>query len=273
MSEKCDICFRGCLLEEGKTGVCKVRTLQDGVNVSKSYGKISSAALDPIEKKPLARFHPGSMILSVGSYGCNLACPFCQNHEISQNDLFSQCETVTPRQLVDQAAALKAYGNIGIAFTYNEPMINYEFVADTFRLAKEAGLKTVLVTAGAVSDKVLDALLPLTDALNIDLKAFTEEGYRHLSGDLKMVMHTIERAAKTSHVEITTLVVPGRNDSIEEMEEEAKWLASIDPELTLHITRYFPRYKEKSSPTSIDQMKELQKTAQKYLHHVYLGNV
>lgn len=273
MSQKCDLCFRGCTLEEEKTGYCKVRTIKDGKNISRSYGLISSAALDPIEKKPLAMFEPGTNILSVGGYGCNLSCPFCQNHEISQNDLYSSCERVSAEELVQSALKLKAYNNIGIAFTYNEPLINYEFIRDTFKLCKENGLKTVLVTSGAVSDKVLDEVLPLTDAWNIDLKAFTEKGYEDLRGNLPAVKNCIERAAKVSHVEITTLVVPGRNDSAEEMEEEAKWIASISPDIPLHLTRYFPRWKEKESPTEISKLKELEAIAKKYLKYVFLGNI
>lgn len=273
MSEKCDICFRGCTLEEGRNGYCKVRTIKDGKNVSRSYGLISSAALDPIEKKPLALFEPGSYILSVGSYGCNLSCPFCQNHEISQNDLYSSCERVSAQELVRQALRLKAYDNIGIAFTYNEPLINYEFIRDTFELCKEHDLKTVLITSGAVNDCVLDEVLPLTDAWNIDLKSFTEKGYKDLKGDLESVKNCIVRASRVSHVEITTLVVPGRNDSAKEMEEEAKWIASINPDIPLHITRYFPRWKEKEEPTDIDKLKELEGIAKKYLNHVFLGNI
>lgn len=274
MSIQCDVCFRGCTLEEGKTGVCKIRTLKDGKNVSRSYGLISSAALDPIEKKPLAMFEPGSMILSVGGYGCNLACPFCQNHEISQNDLYSSCEKITPEELVETAIRLKPYKNIGIAFTYNEPMINYEFVRDTFRLCREKGLKTVLVTAGSVSDRVIDELAGLTDAWNIDLKSFSEEGYRQLHGDFESVRHCIEKAAAAgAHVEVTTLVVPGRNDQEEMMEQEAKWLASISPDIPLHITRYFPRWKEKEAATPVEKLKKLQQIASKYLNNVFLGNV
>ncbi len=273
MSEKCDVCFRGCTLEEEKTGYCRVRMLKDGRNVSRSYGLISSAALDPIEKKPLAMFEPGTNILSVGGYGCNLSCPFCQNHEISQNDLYSSCERVSADELVDTALRLKTYNNIGIAFTYNEPLISYEFIRDVFKLCREKGLKTVLVTSGAVTDKVLDEVLPLTDAWNIDLKAFTKEGYEALNGNLDAVKNCIRRAAAVSHVEITTLVVPGRNDSEEEMEEEAKWIASISPDIPLHLTRYFPRWKEKAQPTDVELLKRLKAIAEKYLKHVFLGNV
>lgn len=270
---KCDVCFRKCDLKDGQIGFCKGRENRNGIIVPRNYGRISSAALDPIEKKPLVDFYPGSLILSVGSYGCSLRCPFCQNHEISQQDLEGQCETVTPQQLVDKALSLVPYGNIGIAFTYNEPLIGYEFVRDSARLAKENGLKTVLVTSGNASEKVLDELLPYIDAYNIDLKGFTDDYYRYVGGNLDMTKCFIEKAAKAAHVELTTLIVPGKNDSVEDMERMAKWIASISPDIVLHLSRYFPRYHEKEDPTPIETLKKLQNTAKKYLKTVVLGNV
>lgn len=270
---KCEICFRGCELKEGQTGFCKARKNIGGENVPAAYGKIVSAALDPIEKKPLAYFYPGSWILSVGSYGCNLACPFCQNHEISQVNLEREAADYSPAELVQAAADLKERGNIGIAFTYNEPLINWEYIRDTFALAKENGLKTVLVTNGTANPDILKVLLPLTDALNIDLKGFDQSYYDWLQGDLESVKCTIAMAAPLCHVELTMLVVPGRNDSPEEMEEMAKWIASIDPDIPLHLTRYFPRWKEKAQPTSLQSLQTLQKTAVQYISRVRLGNV
>lgn len=270
---KCDVCFHGCDLKEGQIGLCKGRMCKDGKVVPRNYGQISSAALDPIEKKPLAGFYPGSLILSVGSYGCSLRCPFCQNHSISQVDLDAKCETISPQQLVERALELKPYGNIGIAFTYNEPMIGYEFIRDTCKLAKKAGLKTVVVTSGNATIKALEEILPYVDAFNIDLKAYTQSMYDELGGDLESVKEFIRRAAKDSHVEITTLIVPGKNDSEEEIDALASFLASISPDLILHLTRYFPRYHFDIPATKIETLKKLQKVASRHLHTVLLGNV
>lgn len=270
---ECDVCFHRCTLKEGQTGFCRARKNENGRIIDENYGCISSAALDPIEKKPLAYFYPGSKILSVGSYGCNLRCPFCQNHEIAQQDLRNQCEKVTPQQLVDKAIELKPYGNIGIAFTYNEPMISWEFIRDTAKLAHENGLKVVVVTNGTATVETLEKILPYVDAFNVDLKGYTQDYYDWLHGDLETVKKFIETAAKKSHVEVTTLVVPGRNDSEEEMDALASFLASVDPDIPLHITRYFPRWKEKEDPTPVATLKKLEETATKHLNRVRIGNV
>ena len=197
----------------------------------------------PLKKKPLRMFHPGSMILSVGSYGCNLRCPFCQNYEISMT---SRKEThavyLSPEDLAAEAIAYKGEGNIGVAYTYNEPLVGWEYVRDSAWLIKELGMDNVLVTNGTASREVLEELLPLIDAMNIDLKAFREETYRKLGGDLKTVKEFITRAAADCHVELTTLIVPGMNDGTEEMEEEARWIASLGKDIPLHVTRFFPRY-------------------------------
>ena len=270
---ECDVCFHRCTLKEGQTGFCRARKNENGRIIDENYGCISSATLDPIEKKPLAYFYPGSKILSVGSYGCNLRCPFCQNHEIAQQDLRNQCEKVTPQQLVDKAIELKPYGNIGIAFTYNEPMISWEFIRDTAKLAHENGLKVVVVTNGTATVETLEKILPYVDAFNVDLKGYTQDYYDWLHGDLETVKKFIETAAKKSHVEVTTLVVPGRNDSEEEMDALASFLASVDPDIPLHITRYFPRWKEKEDPTPVATLKKLEETATKHLNRVRTGNV
>lgn len=269
----CEVCFHKCTLKEGQTGLCRARTNQNGEIVPENYGCISSAALDPIEKKPLAFFYPGSMILSIGSYGCNLRCPFCQNHEIAQQDLRDQCEKVTPQDVVNKALELKPHGNIGIAFTYNEPMISWEFIRDTARMAHENGLKVVVVTNGTASVETLEKILPYVAAFNVDLKGFSQSYYDWLQGDLEMVKEFIRKAAEKSHVEVTTLVVPGRNDSVEEMDALSSFLASIDPDIPLHITRYFPRWKEKESPTPISTLEKLEETAKRHLNRVRIGNV
>lgn len=271
----CGLCFHHCVLEEGQIGFCKGRQNIQGKIVSLNAGRFSAIALDPIEKKPLYRFYPGSKILSLGSAGCNLRCPFCQNHEISMAAPSSlRMKELSPKQIVDLAEGLRNQGNIGIAFTYNEPLINLEFILETFKLAQASDLKTILVTNGTIEERHLDELLSVTDALNIDLKGFTQDFYSVLSGNLECVKTTIERAAKTSHVEVTTLIIPAVNDDEKQMEEEAQWLASIDPDIPLHLSRFFPRYQwDDLDETPVKTLKRLQSIALKHLNHVYLGNV
>lgn len=276
---KCEVCFRHCELEEGQTGFCRARRCSGGRIRPLNYGKLTALALDPIEKKPLRRFFPGSMILSCGSYGCNLACDFCQNYEISMAEEGSvQTETYMPERLAELAEALVPQGNIGIAFTYNEPLVGYEYVRDTARLAREKGLKTVLVTNGTAEIPVLEEILPFIDAMNIDLKGFTEEYYsKNCKGSLKQVKRFTERACRDCHVELTTLIVPSENDSEEEMEQEAAWIASLNggsgKEIPLHVTRFFPRYHMTDfSPTPVEIVYRLAETARKKLKYVYTGN-
>lgn len=273
MKKVCSICPRHCSLLEGQTGFCKGRSNINGKISCNNYGKLTSFALDPIEKKPFARFHEGSQILSIGSYGCNLACPFCQNSEISMAD--ESCETVfmLPKDMIQKALDLIPVGNVGIAFTYNEPLIGYEYVLDCAKLAKENGLLTVLVSNGFICKEPLLELLPYIDALNIDLKGYTQNSYDFVQGNLETVKDTIRMAEKICHIEVTTLIVPDMNESISEMEEEAKWLASINPNLPLHISRFFPCFQMKDKkPTSIATIYQLEDIAKKYLNYVYRGN-
>ena len=274
MSVTCELCFHHCRLEEGQTGFCKARICQNGAVVPLNYGKLTSLALDPIEKKPLRRFHPGSLILSAGSFGCNLRCPFCQNHEISMaGEAEIQTVEVSPAQLAGQAAELRARGNIGVAYTYNEPLVSYEYVRDCAELVREQGMVNVLVTNGTIEEGPWRTLLPLIDAVNIDLKGFTPAWYRRLGGDLETVKRSIALAAEQCHVEVTTLLVPGENDSAEEIRELAQWLASISPEIPLHLSRFFPRYRMiDHPPTPVEQVYGLAETAQGYLPYVYTGN-
>lgn len=274
MKQICQVCYNHCELEEGQAGRCHARRNKDGRIVPENYGKITSMALDPIEKKPLRRFYPGSQILSVGSYGCNLNCPYCQNYEISfSNGTDVHIVDVTPQELSRQALALRKKGNIGVAFTYNEPLIGYEYVRDAASLVHEAGMKNVVVTNGAVSIETLWQVLPYTDAMNIDLKGFTREYYEMLGGSLGAVKEFIRTAAENCHVELTTLIVPGENDSPREMRELSEWIASVDPEIALHVTRFFPRWKMKDrDATAIGQVYELAEIAQRNLAYVYTGN-
>ena len=275
---KCHVCFRHCDLSEGQRGFCRARINKNNEIGAENYGVISSIALDPIEKKPLNRFYPGSFILSLGSYGCNLRCPFCQNHEISQTGDrgFSK---VDPEYIRDIALREKVNGNIGVAYTYNEALTGYEFVRDTAKLIHEEGMKNVLVSNGTAELQVLSEILPYIDAMNIDLKSFSEDVYRDvLMGDLKQTMDFIEEAAKHCHMEITTLVVPGINDSEEEIREIAKWIAGLNggkgEEIPYHLSRFFPQYKMTDrGATPVDKIFALTDVAGEYLKYVYAGNV
>ena len=288
MKQVCRVCMHQCNLNHGQTGICKARKNEEGKIVCVSYGQITSMALDPIEKKPLRLFRPGSLILSVGSFGCNLRCPFCQNYEISMASmqqsegnviLKGRADTVyvSCRELADKAQEYRASGNIGVAFTYNEPLVGWEYVRDTARLVRDAGMVNVMVTNGTATCEVLDELLPYIDAMNIDLKAFCRETYRELGGDLDTVKRFIVRAAEECHVELTTLIVPGMNDDVGEMEEEAGWIASVEDKagkkIPLHVTRFYPRYRMTDrQATDVRQVYRLAETAGRYLEHVFVGN-
>lgn len=267
-----------CALSHGQMGICRARKNVNGQIVCTNYGQITSLALDPIEKKPLHMFYPGSLILSVGSFGCNLRCPFCQNYEISMTDSEGvHTMEMTPQMLADKASAYKDAGNIGVAYTYNEPLIGWEYVRDTAVLIKEAGMKNVLVTNGTAEFSILEELLPYMDAMNVDLKGFRQEYYDKLGGSLETVKKFITRAAAECHVELTTLIVPGENDKVSEMEEEAAWIASVadsaGKEIPLHVTRFFPRYHMLDrEATDIAQIHRLADAARKYLNYVFIGN-
>lgn len=271
----CPVCFRHCRLSDGQLGFCRGRKNEDGRSMCANYGRVTSLALDPIEKKPLARFCPGAKILSAGSYGCNMDCPFCQNDSIScADERTADWEYVPPEKLTALAQELAPRGNIGAAFTYNEPMIGFEYVRDTAKLVQEAGMKNVVVTNGAVCACALEEALPYIDAFNIDLKGFTEDWYRTLGGDLETVKRFITAAAERSHVELTTLIVPGGNDSVEEMRALSGWVASVDRTIPLHITRFFPRRKYVGrAPTDVALLRRLADIACESLDTVLLGNV
>lgn len=275
---RCDVCPRGCMLAPGATGACRARANVDGLVKPTGYGRVTSLAIDPVEKKPLARWMPGSTVLSLGGYGCNLRCPWCQNYSISQvgdNDV--AWREVLPRELVD--LAVRAHNQdsnmVGVAYTYNEPLVCWEYVRDCCELVREAGLSNVLVSAGCVNEHVALAIAPLIDAANIDLKSIRAQTYERLGGSLSAVQRTIEllAATPTCHVEVTTLVVPGVNDSEEEMDELAAWLASIDPRIVLHVTRFFPRWRMRNAdPTPVALVYHLADVARAHLFHVYPGN-
>ena len=267
----CDVCFRHCTLREGMSGFCRARKNVNGENICASYGRITSLALDPIEKKPLARFYPGSKILSVGSYGCNLSCPFCQNWRISMQDETScDYETVSAAWLAELVNG--RHDSIGIAFTYNEPLIEWEFIRDTAELVHPFGKKVVLVSNGCAEQAVLEKLEHSIDAMNIDLKG-DAAFYRELGGSYEQVKHTIEYMHARCHTEITSLIIPGKNDDEAWIAREAEWLASLSPDIPLHITRYFPNWQYDIPSTPRSSVFRLTEIARKYLHYVYPGNI
>lgn len=270
----CNLCFHHCTISENQSGRCNARKNINGKLCCTNYGQLTSIALDPIEKKPLYHFHPGAKILSVGSYGCNMSCPFCQNHSISMSKEsdFSSLRQISPQELVSIALSNRIHGNIGIAYTYNEALVGYEFVRDCSILAKENGLYNVLVTNGMASLDVLEEILPYIDAMNIDIKGFRQDIYTKFGGDLDTVISFTEAASKKCHVELTSLIVPGFNDNPLDMKKEAIWIASLNQNIPLHITRYFPRYQMNTPATDISLLLELKSVAEEYLKYVYLGN-
>lgn len=269
----CHVCPKLCSIREGESGFCRVRENHGGTLYAINYGQVTSGGLDPIEKKPLYHFYPGSFILSLGSFGCNLRCGFCQNWTIAHGD--PPTREFTPRQVVDMARREtdRSYPNIGIAYTYNEPFMWYEFIADTAPLVRKAGLKNVLVTNGYVSETPLRDLLPYIDAMNIDVKGFTKHYYRdNCAGRLEPVLRTVEIAHGRCHVELTTLLVTGLNDSPEEISRLVNWVASLDRDIPLHFSRYFPDFEMDLPPTPLETLQRAREIALEKLPYVYIGN-
>lgn len=283
---KCDVCFHRCEIQEGKLGFCGARTCKGGHVLSDNYGRITALALDPIEKKPLNRFHPGSLILSAGSYGCNLHCPFCQNHEISWSDQAmdyrKKADYISPEELAATALYYRPSGNIGLAFTYNEPLIGYEYIIDAGRLVHDQGMVNVLVTNGTADLHILKEIAPYIDAMNIDLKGFSDAYYKQLiGGSLEMVLDFIREAVKICHVELTTLIIPGENDSDEEIRQMTRWISRLEDasgkrigyRIPLHISRFFPRFHMTDrDATDVKQVYHLAAVAREHLKTVYTGN-
>ena len=272
MSEpvRCEVCMHHCLLSEGQYGRCRARRNVNGRSVAANYGRITSMAMDPIEKKPLLRFHPGTRILSIGSYGCNFSCPFCQNSMISMADQNSVDWCFIDADAM-AARVLETPDNLGIAFTYNEPMIDYEYIIDVARRVKDQGKQIVAVTNGSVSLPVWEKTAPYLDALNIDLKG-PASFYREIGGSLNAVKDAIAYCHDKCHVEVTTLIIPGKNDDERFIREEAQWLASLDPDIPLILSRYFPRYHYQIPATDPRVIYHLRDIAAEYLNDVYTGN-
>ncbi len=269
---QCDLCPHRCRLGEGKTGLCRVRTAAGGKLNAAAYGLLSSAHIDPIEKKPLYHFRPGSSIFSVGGWGCNFACAFCQNWSISQ-DVDAGARTCTPEQVVREAVRS---GCGSVAYTYNEPLVGFEFVRDCSALARREGLANVLVTNGFVEPAPASELLPLTAALNVDIKSIDEAFYvRHCRGRLAPVLAFCRQAADAGcRLEITNLIIPTLNDAPEQIERLAKWVADRLGDLTpLHLSAYRPEYRMSVPPTPPDALESAWAICRRHLRYVYVGNV
>ena len=269
---RCGLCPHACRLAEGATGRCRVRTVQGGRLRAVSYGTISSSHVDPIEKKPLFHFYPGEAVFSVGSWGCNFSCSFCQNWSISQEGCPASGDVTRPEDVVARA---QSAGGIGIAYTYNEPLVSYEFVSDCAALARDAGLKNVLVTNGYVCADPAAELLPLIDALNIDVKCIDDAFYaKHCGGHVRPVLDFATQAvAGGCHVEITNLIIPGLNDDSALIESLAAWIATSLGRCTpLHLSAYHPQYRLGVPATPRLQLERARDQALKHLSYVYLGN-
>lgn len=270
---QCLLCPHLCRIREGKTGICGVRKNTGNEIALQTYGVLSGYSLDPVEKKPLYHFFPGNNILSAGSYGCNMRCDFCQNYHISQNIPERFSREITPEKLVK--AARDAEHNIGLAFTYNEPVIWFEFMRDTAIVAKEVGLYTVMVSNGYVTPDPLDEITGFIDGFNIDLKAFNNKFYRTLAGaEIEPVKNGLKQIARSGkHLEITTLIIPGQNDSEKEMAAQTEWIAGeLGRYVPFHLSRYFPMHKRNDPPTPKDTIEKLAEIAHRNLDYVYIGN-
>ena len=275
----CSLCFHHCIIKDGYSGVCGVRFNVNGTLISPYLGKFCACAVDPVEKKPLHHWRPGSRIYSLGSLGCNMCCPFCQNHHIAAPSDQTHRKVMyfpelSPEELV---LDIKELGLKSIAFTYNEPTMQTEYICSSAPLLREAGIALVLVTNGAMSTESARELISCmgTDgAANIDLKAFDPKTYRRLGGNLETVKANITAFVRSGlHVELTNLVVPGINDSKELFCNMVEWIASISPSIPLHITRYFPAKNYHEPPTSIELLYSFASIAEKRLKYVHIGNV
>ena len=270
---ECLLCPHYCRLENGRTGICGVRKNTGEKIELTTYGVLSGFALDPIEKKPLYHFFPGYNILSIGSFGCNLRCDFCQNYHISQKIPKSLVPGMTLKKIIAESA--DAENNIGLAFTYNEPLIWFEFMRDAANLVKEKGLHTVMVSNGYVNINPLKEITEFIDAFNIDLKAFNDAFYRKLTGaELEPVKQSLKQISNSGkHLEITTLIIPGQNDDEKEMARETEWIAAeLGKDVPLHLSRYFPTYKRDTPATADGSLKRLFEIASEKLDYVYIGN-
>lgn len=273
---QCRLCPHYCNLKPEETGKCNTRINKGGQLMTESFGILSSISTDPVEKKPLYHFFPGRPILSVGSFGCNFSCDYCQNCEISQIDphVFSHHPSRDPEDITGKARLYK--DNIGLAFTYNEPTVYYEYMLRCAALIKEQGQHNVMVSNGFINGPPLKELLPYMDAFNVDLKSFRNEFYvRRSSGRLQPVLDTISTiAASGNHLELTFLIIPEFNDTDDEWEDMIQWIVDhCGKETILHVSRYFPRFKLTNPPTPIHTIERFLEMASDRLSYVYPGNI
>ncbi len=272
---KCHVCAHQCTISEGKRGICRVRESQNGALYTLTYNSVSSRNVDPIEKKPLFHFHPGSNAFSLGTVGCNFRCKHCQNYMIAAADADeASTQEMTPEESVELA---RQYNCEGIAWTYNEPTIWFEYTYDSAQLAKQAGLYTVYVTNGYMSEKALSKIAPYLDAANVDVKAFNDEYYKQIcNARLSPVLRTCERMEQYGiHLEITYLVIPGCNDDLNEIRQFSEWVLDIGADIPVHFSRFYPQYQmTEKPPTPIKALEEAHRIAKDCgIQYVYLGNV
>lgn len=272
---KCTLCPRGCVVADSRTGTCGVRENVKGKLYSLIYEKPAAIHVDPIEKKPLYHFYPGAKILSIGTYGCNLDCKFCQNHDLSQEfevSGFEFIDNVEPEIIIKtcQDKNLKF-----VAFTYNEPTIFYEYMLDIAKLCKANSIKTVSVSNGQINEKPLRELVNYIDAFNIDLKAFNDDFYNKIcGGDLQTTLDTLKIITEEKkHLEVTFLLIEGFNDDENEFRQMCEFIKSLGEDVVFHISRAFPRYKLKFETTPIPLLKKFESIAKEYIKYVYVGNV
>ncbi len=267
---KCLLCPAECLLTEGKVGICGSRFNENGRLITDNFGELVSACYDPIEKKPLYHFYPGSSIFSTGANGCNFGCSNCQNWEISQGKVRTQY--VAPEELIKLA---RDKNSIGVAYTYTEPLIWFEYIVSAGRLIREAGLKNVLVTNGYINEKPLDDLLPIIDAANIDLKSMDSKVYKKVcKAKLEPVLKNIKTFYDSGvHLEITNLLITGLNDADDDIEKITDFIASISKSIPTHFSAYYPTYKMDRPATSPERMLRAYEIAITKLDYVYLGNI
>ena len=266
---QCLLCPVGCVIAEGKVGVCMGRRNEGGTLYATNYGRLVSIAIDPIEKKPLYHFHPGTQVLSTGPNGCNMSCQQCQNWTISQEE--SPTELVTPEDLVRVASD---ENSVGIAYTYTEPLIWYEYVLDTAKIAREDNLANVLVTNGYIHEEPLKKLLPHIDAMNVDLKSMDDDFYKKVcKGKLAPVLRTLELAHQNKiHLEITNLLIPTMNDSGEQIQKLVDFVADLSDRIPVHFSRYFPAYQMDLPPTPMESLQKAFLLAKRRLKYVFVGN-
>lgn len=265
----CILCPHYCTIGEGHVGRCRVRENREGSLYSLNYGKITSYGYDNIEKKPLYHYYPGKKIFSIGSFGCNLSCDFCQNHEIVYDDSYAM--HVEDRTIVDLAGK---NGSIGLAFTYNEPSIWYEYMLDMAKKTHKENLKNLMITNGYINEEALKEILPYIDGMNIDLKSIDDSFYKDICGaSIEPVLRTIEIASKKTHVEVTSLLIQGKNTKAEEIKRLGQRLGDIDRRIPLHISRYFPAYKMTLPASSVEVLLKSKQILKEYLDYVYIGNV